>query len=107
MVPGSTLMYGSSLMCVTRRPRASISAPIDAAARPLPMELTTPPVTKTNLVLWESMQSTSPRRYRYGLARCFRRTPLGYERAASLDHTRAQFAARQGRSTDGVSQEAA
>src|SRR4029079_14514739 len=43
-------MYGSSLMCVTRRPRASISAPIEAAPRPLPIEETTPPVTKTNLV---------------------------------------------------------
>src|SRR4029078_6568438 len=43
-------MYGASLMCVTRRPRASINAPIDAAPRPLPIEETTPPVTKTNLV---------------------------------------------------------
>src|SRR3954470_3676665 len=43
-------MYGSSLMCVTLRPRASISAPIEAAPRPLPIDETTPPVTKTNLV---------------------------------------------------------
>jgi hypothetical protein len=43
-------MYGSSLMCVTLRPRASISAPSDAAPRPLPIDETTPPVTKTNLV---------------------------------------------------------
>src|SRR4051812_39128474 len=69
MVPGSTLIYGSSLMCVTLRPRASISAPIDAAASPLPMELTTPPVTKMYLVRfivvlpWGHAQtSTQPRR---------------------------------------------
>src|SRR5687768_30418 len=37
-------------MCVTRSPRASISAPIDAEVRPLPIEETTPPVTSTNLV---------------------------------------------------------
>ncbi len=43
-------MYGSSFTWVTRRPRASSSAPIDALARPLPIEETTPPVTKTNLV---------------------------------------------------------
>src|SRR3954469_24693378 len=41
-------MYGSSLTCVTRSPRASMSAPIDALASPLPMELTTPPVMNTN-----------------------------------------------------------
>src|SRR5687768_11498517 len=43
-------MYGSSLTFVTLRPRASRSAPIEAAARPLPIELTTPPVTKMYLV---------------------------------------------------------
>src|SRR6185503_6417794 len=43
-------MYGSSFMCVTRRPRASINAPIDADVSPLPIEETTPPVTNTNLV---------------------------------------------------------
>src|SRR5271154_805386 len=43
-------MYGSSLMWVTRSPRASISAPIEAAPSPLPIDETTPPVTKTNLV---------------------------------------------------------
>jgi hypothetical protein len=37
-------------MCVTRSPRASISAPIDAEVSPLPIEETTPPVTKTNFV---------------------------------------------------------
>ena len=44
-------MYGSILTSVTLRPRASSSAPIDADARPLPSDETTPPVTKMNLVL--------------------------------------------------------
>src|SRR5580658_8795213 len=43
-------MYGSSFTCVTRRPRASSRAPMDALARPLPIEETTPPVTKTYFV---------------------------------------------------------
>lgn len=38
-------------MCVTVRPRASMSAPIEAALSPLPIDETTPPVTRTNLVL--------------------------------------------------------
>src|SRR6266850_2333074 len=46
MVPASTLMYGSIFCNVTRKPRASNSAPIEAAARPLPSDETTPPVTK-------------------------------------------------------------
>src|SRR6266849_4207254 len=46
MVPASTLMYGSIFCSVTRKPRASNSAPIEAAARPLPSDDTTPPVTK-------------------------------------------------------------
>src|SRR5690606_35486913 len=50
IVPGSTLTYGSSFMWVTVNPRASINAPMDAAARPLPIEETTPPVTITYLV---------------------------------------------------------
>src|SRR5690606_2093498 len=48
MVPGSTLMYGSSFIIVTRRPRASRMAAREAAAMPLPREDTTPPVTKTS-----------------------------------------------------------
>src|ERR1700712_5726048 len=51
MVPGSTLRYGSSLMRVTLRPRDSRIAAREAAAMPLPSEDTTPPVTKTNLVM--------------------------------------------------------
>src|SRR5436190_21094586 len=43
------LMYGSIFCRVTRRPRASSSAPIDAAARPFPRDETTPPVTKMYL----------------------------------------------------------
>src|SRR3954447_24592998 len=50
MVPGSTLMYGSSLTIDTLRPRASRMAPRDAAAMPLPNEDTTPPVTNTKRV---------------------------------------------------------
>src|SRR3990167_7460310 len=48
IVPASTLMYGSIFWSVTRKPRASRSDPIDAAARPLPSDDTTPPVTKMN-----------------------------------------------------------
>src|SRR5579871_6888931 len=43
-------MYGSSLTCVTRRPRASSRAPTDALASPFPIEETTPPVTNTYFV---------------------------------------------------------
>ncbi len=50
MVPGSTLMYGSSFIRVTEKPRASRMAPTEAAATPLPSEETTPPVTKMYLV---------------------------------------------------------
>src|ERR1700732_424819 len=51
MVPGSTLIYGSSLTMLTLSPRASRMAPRDADAMPLPSEETTPPVTKTNRVM--------------------------------------------------------
>src|ERR1700733_104223 len=50
MVPGSTLMYGSSLHMVTRRPRHLRSRPSEEAVRPFPSELDTPPVTKMNLL---------------------------------------------------------
>src|SRR6202034_21980 len=46
IVPGSTLRYGSNFIRWTRRPRASSRQPIDAAAKPLPKDDTTPPVTK-------------------------------------------------------------
>src|SRR5450755_3791149 len=44
-------MYGSSLRLVTRMPREARIAARDAAAMPFPNEETTPPVTKTNLVM--------------------------------------------------------
>src|SRR3954469_19936339 len=44
-------MYGSSLMTGTLRPRDSRIAGREAEAMPLPREDTTPPVTKTNLVM--------------------------------------------------------
>src|SRR5258708_28092244 len=47
MVPGSTLRYGSNFIRLTLSPRLSSRQPMDAAARPLPREDTTPPVTKT------------------------------------------------------------
>jgi hypothetical protein len=46
MVPGSIFMYGSSFCIVTRRPRLFSKRPNEAAVRPLPRELDTPPVTK-------------------------------------------------------------
>src|SRR3990167_2126712 len=51
MVPGSTLMYGSSLSIVTLRPRDSRMAASEAAAMPFPREETTPPVMKMYLVM--------------------------------------------------------
>src|SRR6187200_3377049 len=47
IVPGSTLMYGSSFRMETRRPRALRIRPTLAAVMPLPSEEVTPPVTKT------------------------------------------------------------
>ncbi len=55
MVPGSTLMYGSSFWKVMRRPRDSKSAPMAAAATPLPREDSTPPVIKISLVFTGSL----------------------------------------------------
>src|SRR5579864_6823202 len=51
MVPGSTLIYGSSFTIATLRPRASSIAPSEAEAMPFPREDTTPPVTNTNRVI--------------------------------------------------------
>ena len=51
IVPGSTLMYGSNFWRATVRPRETSSRPIDEAAMPFPRDETTPPVTKTNLVM--------------------------------------------------------
>src|SRR5215212_9230432 len=49
IVPGSTLMYGSSLMQVTLKPLASSRQPMLDAASPFPRLDTTPPVTKMYL----------------------------------------------------------
>src|SRR5215470_19569395 len=49
MVPGSTFRYGSNFIRLTLSPRLSSRHPIEAAARPLPKEDTTPPVTKMYL----------------------------------------------------------
>ena len=54
---GSTLMYGSSLIMVTLRPRDSRMAASEAAAIPFPRDETTPPVTNTNLVITEELLS--------------------------------------------------
>src|ERR1700677_2836199 len=61
IVPGSILMYGSILSSVTLKPRASSSAPSDAAASPLPSDETTPPLTNINLVLPRSTLPRLPR----------------------------------------------
>src|SRR5438105_3539099 len=52
MVLGSTFLYGSRLMLVTRILRDSRIAARDAAAMPFPREETTPPVTKTYLAIY-------------------------------------------------------
>src|SRR3974390_902968 len=68
-------MYGSSFTCVTRRPRASSSAPTDAQASPLPIEETTPPVTNTylvglRLIVGPSRSRSCLRRLAYGAGTC-------------------------------------
>src|SRR5215213_9944180 len=50
MVPGSTLMYGSNFWRTTLKPRLLSNIPSAAALVPLPMDDTTPPVTKIYLV---------------------------------------------------------
>ena len=50
IVPGSTFRYGSNFWKTTRSPRNSRRVPREAAARPLPNELTTPPVIKTYFI---------------------------------------------------------
>src|SRR5919112_1908660 len=50
MVPGSTLIYGSNFWSTTLWPRLLSSIPSAAALVPLPMDETTPPVTKIYLV---------------------------------------------------------
>src|SRR5690606_22544237 len=76
IVPGSTLMYGSSFCIVTRRPRDLSSRPRDEAVMPFPSDEATPPVTKMCLVIgglpW-AIPATRPREHtlprgRLGLA---------------------------------------
>src|SRR5689334_16681140 len=86
MVPGSTLMYGSSFIIVTRRPRASRMAASDAEAMPLPSEDTTPPVTKIRGV----MDGSDPlvKRYFTGLRR---RPRVGFSRRMTHRRVRDRF----------------
>src|SRR6187200_3139680 len=66
IVPGSTLMYGSSFRMETRRPRALSSRPTLAAVMPLPREEVTPPVTKTYFAMYHVLR---------GFFECYRKTP--------------------------------
>lgn len=50
MVPGSTFIYGSTLIKETDKPLDSNNAPNEAAAIPFPSDDTTPPVIKMYLV---------------------------------------------------------
>src|SRR5215213_7013879 len=50
IVPGSTLMKGSNFWRTTLKPRLLSNIPSAAALVPLPMDDTTPPVTKIYLV---------------------------------------------------------
>src|SRR5215203_1234421 len=59
MVPGSTLMYGSSLRIETLRPRALNRRPALAAVMPLPREEVTPPVTKTYFAMGQVLRGFS------------------------------------------------
>src|SRR5581483_3373031 len=56
MVPGSTLMYGSSFSRHTETPRPRSSRPSDATVIPLPTDDTTPPLTKMYLVTLASLR---------------------------------------------------
>src|SRR6185503_15840210 len=90
MVPGSTLMYGSSLTIAIFRPRASRMAPSDAAAMPFPNEETTPPVVNTYLVM------------RDPVARGKNRIdgPAGYQKWGHSSFQRARNQARRARRRD-------
>jgi len=48
---GIDVEVGSNFWSATLSPRFSSSVPSDAAVRPLPSELTTPPVTNINFIL--------------------------------------------------------
>src|SRR5688572_15375231 len=91
MVPGSTLMYGSSLMLVTLMPRDSRIAAREAAAIPLPREETTPPVTNTYLVIRGTNAVKAEVYSCFSFASIARRqnsTPQGAMLAALIDSVR-------------------
>src|SRR3972149_4206843 len=72
MVPGSTLMYGSSFWMETLKPLSLNSLPIAAAVTPLPTLLTTPPVRKMNFVMVLPPRLPGPKR---AVGRSFSRRP--------------------------------
>src|SRR5437773_1880382 len=74
MVPGSTLMYGSSLRMETRRSRALRIRPMLAAVMPFPSEEVTPPVTKTYFAMGSVLR---------GFFECYRITRARARRARS------------------------
>src|SRR5947209_9369504 len=65
MVPGSTLIYGSSFMRETETPRFVSRRPREATLIPFPTDDATPPVTKMNLdiVSYPPYRSLDTRRY--------------------------------------------
>src|SRR3954471_19201830 len=89
MVPGSTLMYGSSFIIVTRRPRASRMAASEAEAMPFPSEDTTPPVTKIRGVMTQHNSDAGKgivyRLGRHRASRVRRRTRLQVSECAQID----------------------
>src|SRR3712207_3807425 len=64
MVPGSTLMYGSSFCSTIFSPRDLKSLPSDAVVIPLPSPEATPPVTKMYLGCGLTTASDASRRLR-------------------------------------------
>src|SRR5690242_509715 len=106
MVPGSTLMYGSSFCMVTRRPRALRRRPSEEAVMPLPRELATPPVTKMCFVTGQQRTaSPDPLRGR-SVARAATEAVEPPQRGRGLDppaerHELAQHVQRHQRHEDG------
>src|SRR3954462_5453202 len=76
MVPGPTLMDGSSLRVETRRPRGLNRRPMLAAVMPLPREEVTPPVTKTYFAMGRVLR---------GFFECYRKRPPEASRIGGLD----------------------
>src|SRR6266851_3810411 len=113
MVPASTLMYGSIFWSVTRKPRASSSEPMDAEARPLPSDDTTPPVTKMYFVGTSSLLPglepvTNIRDFRLSVPVLAVEPPiaqpiehLGHRRSAPPSQLHGLFAAQHGTNASG------